>query len=325
MKNFSKFASILMAALVIAFAVVAGEATIIPVDVTSVAPVLDATGYFLQQPGLYMGMTMMVSLPKGVGSLRQGGPAGIKDVAYVFRKSDVVTMPQRDANGVLIEGDIILKPGAYMAELYGTQSKIEVKEMTEGDADQEGDKPSVTLVHPGSYLEVQEWFKANRHEDLFIVIDRCSGEPELYGECCNGLRLKREKTLNGTETSNKFTFEAPVAGDVAAIYRGAITKEGYVATADADATTIDVAAGEGMYRTGVNTEATALTDLENAVHGKKYTLVGNSGAFPTSITASTTFILKDGTAMSLIAGSQITFRAFKSGASDIVFFEQSRS
>lgn len=325
MKNFSKFATKIMTLMVIALALFTGVSAAMPVDVIAASHVVDATGFILQQPELYFGMTMLVSLPKGTGAHRQGGPAGIKDIAYVIRKRDILTMPERDSNGVLIENDIIMNPGTFMGDLYGTRDKIEVKEMTEGDPDQEGSKPSIVLVHPGSYLEVQEWYKANMHEEFLVIIDRCNGEMELYGECCNGLRLKREKTMNGTTTTNQFTFEAPIPGDVAAIYRGAITKESFKATAAADATTIDVAAGAGRYRTGVNTEATALTDLLNPVHGKLYTLVGNTGSHPTSIAASSTFILKDGTAFSLTDGAQISLRAFKSGASSYVFVEQSRT
>lgn len=309
--------------MVVLFSALALDGVAIPLP--DYSALVEYIGLSSNTTGLQLAIGMMVSLPKGAGLLRQGGPAGIKDVARVFRWADVLSKPERDENGVLISADIIMKPGTYMAELYGTQNTIEVKETTEGEADQEGDKHSVTLVHPGSYLEVQEWFKANRHESLGLIIERCSGENELLGDCCNGLRLKREKTMNGTETSNKFTLETPVAGDVAAIYRGAITKEGYVATAAPDAVTIDVAAGAGRYRTGVNTEATALTGLSNPADGKLYTLVGNSGDYPTSIAASSTFILKEGTAFSLISGAQISLRAFKTGVSTFVFIEQSRT
>jgi len=323
MKSFFKLSNILATLLVVILSSLAIDGIGFPLpDLTAVVEHITLS---VNNPGVQLGMGMMVSLPKGIGALRQGGPAGIKDVAHVFRWSDVLVKPVRDENGVLVEADIIMKPGTFMAELYGTQSTIELKETTEGNADQEADKTSLMLVHPGSYLEVQEWYKANRHENLGLIIERCSGENELLGDCCNGLRIKREKTMNGTETSNKFTFEAPVAGDVAAIYRGAITKEGFVATASADATTISVAAGTGRYRTGVNTVATALTGLTGAAHGKTYSLVGNSGAHPTSIAASATIILKDGTSFSLIDGAQITFRAFKSGESSFVFIEQSRS
>jgi hypothetical protein len=324
MKNLSKITGLLLTMLVLAIGIFSGVATVLPADAMAMAPMFDSVGFMVQQPELYFSMTMLVGLPKGIGVHRQGGPAGLKDTAHVFRKRDLASPPVRDGNGVLIEQDLVFNPGTFMVDFYGTQSLIEVKEMTEGNADQEGSKPSVVLVHPGSYLEVQEWYKANMHEDMCVIVERCNGEMELYGDCCNGLRIQREKTLNGTESSNKFTFAAPLAGDVAAIYRGALVKEGFKATAAADAVSISVALGSGRYRTGVNTVATTLTGITGSVHGKTYTLVGNTGAHPTEVEASSTFIMKDGQDFTLSDGAQITFRAFKNAASDFVFIEQSR-
>lgn len=303
--------------LVAVVGMLSGMAAVIPADVMAAAPVLDALGYSIQQPELYLGMSMMVSLPKGVGALRAGGPSDIKDVAFAFRKSDVLFMPPRNANGVLITGSVVMKPGTFMAKLYGTQSLIEVKEMTEGNADQEGSKQSVTLVHPGSYLEVQEWYQANKHEDLYIIIQRCKGEMELYGDCCNGLRVKREKTINGTETSNKFTFEAPIAGDVAAIYRGSITEEGFAGVLTANQSTQSIVNGSGKWRADVfNTTANRpITSFPNLKHGDVVTFVGAAaivGAFPFVIGHENdqSIITKDNLAFVLMPGAEITFEVF---------------
>lgn len=291
MKNFSKITGILIFCLVAVVGLLSGMAAVIPADVMAAAPVLDAIGFGVQQPGLYLGVGMMVSLPKGMGAHRKGGPSDIKDVARVFRKRDVLYMPPRNQNGVLINGSVVMKPGTFMAALYGTQSTIEVKEMTEGNADQEGSKNTVSLVHPGSYLEVSEWYKANMHEDLYMIIVRCNGEMELYGDCANALRVKREKTINGTETSNKFTLESPIAGDVAAIYRGNITEDGFTATiATALPTTgsypahasVPVPNGRFLLPKEFPSNNSLLMGLicngEPLPHGSIFTLVGGPGA-----------------------------------------------
>lgn len=317
MKNFSKIAGILVFCLVAIVGMLSGMAAVIPADVMAAAPVLDALGYSIQQPELYLGMSMMVSLPKGVGALRAGGPSDIKDVAFAFRKSDVLFMPPRNANGVLITGSVVMKPGTFMAKLYGTQSLIEVKEMTEGNADQEGSKQSVTLVHPGSYLEVQEWYQANKHEDLYIIIQRCKGEMELYGDCCNGLRVKREKTINGTETSNKFTFEAPIAGDVAAIYRGNITEEGFAGTLVANQNNQNISGGYAgkFLAPKSNTSSTPITQLlyPGIKHGDIITIVGGAGSgtsFYVGTEVGAQMITKDFAEMEITPGSEITFQVF---------------
>lgn len=314
--------------LVAVVGLLSGMAAVIPADVMAAAPVLDAIGFGIQQPGLYLGVGMMVSLPKGTGALRAGGPSDLKDIAYVFRKSDVLFMPPRNANGVLIAGSVVMKPGTFMAKLYGTQSTIEVKEMTEGNADQEGSKPSVTLVHPGSYLEVQEWYNANKHEDLYIIIDRCKGEKELYGDCCNGLRLKREKTINGTETSNKFTFEAPIAGEVAAIYRGNITDEGFVATVTPNQINQVLSAGRPgrILCPAVNVGPMGLQSITypGIKHGDIFTLVGGGGSGEPYYVGSETgprFITANFVESAISQGSEFTFQVFEQiDGNDITYF-----
>lgn len=314
--------------LVAVVGLLSGMAAVIPADVLAAAPVLDAIGFGIQQPGLYLGVGMMVSLPKGTGALRAGGPSDLKDIAYVFRKSDVLFMPPRNANGVLIAGSVVMKPGTFMAKLYGTQSTIEVKEMTEGNADQEGSKPSVTLVHPGSYLEVQEWYNANKHEDLYIIIDRCKGEMELYGDCCNGLRVKREKTINGTETSNKFTFEAPIAGDVAAIYRGNITEEGFAGQLVANQQNQNISNGyPGRFLAPAsNSGPIGLNRIlyPGIKKGDIITIVGGSGSgtpFAVGTETGQHFITKNFSESIIEPGTEITFQVFEQvDGNDITYF-----
>lgn len=320
MKNFSKIAGILIFCLVAVVGLLSGMAAVIPADV--IAPsVIDILAYQVQHPDLYLGVGMMVSLPKGQGLQRKGGPSDIKDVARVFRKSDVLYMPPRNQNGVLINGSVVMKPGTFMAALYGTQSTIEVKEMTEGNADQEGSKNTVSLVHPGSYLEVSEWYKANMHEDLYMIIVRCNGEMELYGDCANALRVKREKTINGTETSNKFTLESPIAGDVAAIYRGDITEDGFVATLPSVAistTPVINVSGGRILAPAINIGGGVLQGIAGTLdtHGNIFTLVGGPGAgTPFSVgheESGGTFITREFGAFELTEGREITFQVFHS-------------
>lgn len=321
MKNLSKITGWLLTMLVLAIGIFSGVATVLPADAMVMAPMFDSVGFMVQQPELYFSMTMLVGLPKGVGHLRKGGPAGIKDTAWAFRKRDVLFMPPRDANGVLIAGSVVMKPGTFMGEFYGTQSLIEIKEMTEGNADQEGSKPSVVLVHPGSYLEVQEWYKANMHEDMYLIIERCSGEMELYGDCCNGLRIQREKTLNGTESSNKFTFTAPLAGDVAAIYRGTITKEGFAATlpANNDSPVLNITGGR-ILAPAHNTGLQLINDIDglNDIDGAVFTLVGGAGAgepYMVSFEDKPQWITKSFSGYQLTPGVEVTFKVMhlKSG------------
>lgn len=113
---------------------------------------------------------------------------------------------------------------------------------------------------------------------------------------------------------------------VPAEYEGTLTLEDVKATVAQDSATVDVSNGSGEYQlTDGSAAPITITDLTNAVHRGVYTLLGSGGTYPSEVDVDATFILKDGTNWTATSGSSITLKAFKAGASDIVFFEISRS
>jgi len=83
--------------------------------------------------------------------------------------------------------------------------------------------------------------------------------------------------------------------------------------------------GEGEYQlTGDDTSA-AIATVTGATHGLVFTLLGAATGTAPTISASSTFITKEGATWNGTAGAQITFKAYKSGASAYVYFEQSRA
>jgi hypothetical protein len=85
----------------------------------------------------------------------------------------------------------------------------------------------------------------------------------------------------------------------------------------ADDTTPDVADGD-KFITSVNTVATAITTLDNAVTGKVYTLYGGSATNASTIANAGNFVLTD--AMTLTAGAWITLEKAENGK----FYELNR-
>ncbi|MBD5387310.1 hypothetical protein HDR70_05435 [bacterium] len=63
---------------------------------------------------------------------------------------DIAYMPSADDKGVVLEGDIILKPNRYAIDLYMTPGTIEITDPADGDTDQVGFTPSVKFNHPGN-------------------------------------------------------------------------------------------------------------------------------------------------------------------------------
>lgn len=248
-----------------------------------------------------------------------------KDKIILFDWDDVATMPARDDNGIVITGNIAMKEGAYMVKLYGTQSTIKAGADSEGDPDAKGILHTVEFEHPGDSQEIRE-FRANwMNKNIGVIIERCSSSKKnLYGTPCAPLQMVFKAEDDKDKNKTTFTLKSTQKGPDIADYQGTLTLSAVVDTVDADATSVDLAAGQGRYQLTDGTAASAtITTFTNAVDGGVYTLLGSGGDNPSAISG-TDFLLASGTAWNAIAGAEITFKAFKSGASSWKFIELSR-
>ncbi len=255
---------------------------------------------------------------KGVGGDK-------KDKVIIFDWDDVASMPSRDANGIVVTGNIVMNPGAYMVKLYATQSTIKAGADSEGDPDAKGITQSVEFEHPGDSQAIRE-FRANwMNKNIGIVVERCSsGQKNLYGTPCSPLQMVFKGEDDKDKNKTTFTFKSTQKGPDIADYQGTLTLSAAVATVAVDAVAINLTTGPGRYQLTDGAAAVAnISTCSNAVDGMVFTLVGSGGAFPSEITG-TDFLLASGTAWSAIAGAEITFKAFKSGSSAWKFIEMSR-
>jgi len=136
--------------------------------------------------------------------------------------------------------------------------------------------------------------------------------------------MKVEATDDKDNNKSMFTFTSSVKGPNVAIYQGTITLSEPVDTVAADATSIDLTAGEGEYQLTDNRVATVIETCTNAVNGMVFTLLGSGGNEPATITKANDFVLASGTTWTGLANSKITFKAFKSDTAAWKFFELSR-
>lgn len=255
---------------------------------------------------------------KGVGGDK-------KDKIILIDVDDVATMPARDANGIVITGNIAMNAGAYMCKVYGTQNTIKANADSEGDPDAKGINQTVEFEHPGDSQEIRE-FRANwMNKNVMIIVERCStAKKNLYGTPCSPLQMVFKAEDDKDKNKTTFTFKSTQKGPDVADYQGTLTLSAAVDTVAADATSVDLTAGQGRYElTDGSAAAATITTCTNAVDGMTFTLVGSGGTYPSTITGND-FVLASGTAWSAIAGAEITFKAFKSGASAWKFFELSR-
>ncbi len=267
-----------------------------------------------------------VNLLKPGGNV--GAGANVKDKIILFDFDDVVTFPDRDANGVIITDNIVFKENAYMIEVYGTVNTIKTGSSTEGDIDAEGFIHTLDFDHPGNSTEVREFKTGWLGRNIGAIVQYCGSTAKaLFGLPCCPLRMQAKwegnKDKNSTtitlKMANKSQFEV---GD----YRGTLTMDSVMGIIPAGETELDVTAGEGRYQltTGV-AAASSLAGLDGAVDGGVYTFPGSGGAHPSVIRSGGSFMLHNGTNWLAIANSQITLKAFACTNGDLLYIEQSRA
>jgi hypothetical protein len=249
-----------------------------------------------------------------------------KDEIIIFDWADVVSGYTRTADGITITGPLVFKAGAYMIKVYGTLHTIGTSADTEGDPDNKGIKQGVKFSHPGNKAEIRAFRWNWLNKNIGIIDRKCSSDgKDLYGSPCNPLQLNFKSKNDKDGNNAEMEFMSVGRGPDVAIYEGTLTLETVAGTVAADATTVNLASGEGQYQlTDGSASAATLTTGSNAVDGMVFTLLGSGGSFPSEISG-TDFLLRNGTAWTALAGSQITFKAFKSGSSSWKFIEQSRS
>ena len=81
------------------------------------------------------------SVPRPVGN--PGNGINPKDVLTLIDIDDLVYFPPRDGAGVVLEGNIAVKPSAYSTDLYLTPGTVELSSNGEGETDAKGFTPSV--------------------------------------------------------------------------------------------------------------------------------------------------------------------------------------
>jgi hypothetical protein len=267
-----------------------------------------------------------LSVTKPGNNKGAGGDKLSKIILFDF--ADILTWPLRDSKGVAITDNIVFKPNSYMIEVYATPSSIKVGSNTEGEPDAEGFVHNLEFEHPGNALAIREMKQNWLSKDVGALVVHCSDDKkDLIGTPCEPLKgtIKWEDDKDKNKTT--FTFKSSLksqydVGD----YQGTTTFDTVVATIAADATSVNLATGEGRYQlTDGTVAAVNITGCSNPVNGMVFSLLGSGGTYPSTIDAGDSFELASGATWTALAGATITFKAFKHGASTYIYVEQSRS
>lgn len=256
---------------------------------------------------------------KGVGGNK-------KDKITFFDFDDVLTFPSRDDGGIVITGNIVMKPNAYMITVYGSVDTIKNNSESGGETDAKGITQSVIFNHPGNDVEVREFRTNWLSRSIGIIVEHCADtKVDQYGSPCAPLLMDFKHDEDKDKNVTEFTIKSALKGPDVADYRGTMTYSMVTGTITADAITADVSNGTGRYLLTDGTDSSSIiTTCENAVVGGKYTFVGSGGSNPSMIAKENDFLLANGTTWTALAGSEITFQAFKSDTASWKFLELSR-
>lgn len=254
-----------------------------------------------------------------------GGGGDKKDKITLIDVDDVSTMPARDGSEIVITGDIVMKAGTYMIQMYGTQDTIKANSDSEGESDAKGIMQTVEFSHPGDSQAIREFRAYWMNRNIMAIIERCSStKKNLYGTPCAPLQMVFKAEDDKDKNKTTFTFKSVQKGPDVADYQGTTTLSAVTGTVAANATSVTLTAS-GRYQLTTGTSAIAtLTTCTGMSEGMVFTLIGSGGTYPSAISAANDFLLSGGTAWSGIAGAEITFKAFQSGASAWKFIELSR-
>lgn len=233
---------------------------------------------------------------------------------------DIHIFPERDAGGVQMVGNAVLKPNAKMYRIYMTPTSQKASHTTEGDEDMEGFKKKYEGFIPGDTLEANEFIQDGLGKGfvLFYGVNCGSMSNKVVGTPCNPMKFKDEFEDGKDGVRHNLTFEQYMAdGYVAGFYNGTLQ---YASNFEVAAVTqIDLTPANGTVYQLPATAVEAAVDVDTLTlpHGSIVSLIGGGGAGPSKLesgakTGATVILAQDSDWMAL-KGSVINFKVVDAG------------
>jgi len=164
-----------------------------------------------------------VSVLKSTTNMNPGRPTSFKTKVILFEWDDVLTVPARDANGILIATDLVMKPGYPAIEMYVTPKTLKAYDTSEGDPDKKGYIQHLEFEHPGDELAYAEFAENMINRNLGAIIQKCDGsDKRLLGTPCCPLQFQHEGQNDSEAVTNMVKFESLLRGPKVAHYNGAL-------------------------------------------------------------------------------------------------------
>lgn len=258
-----------------------------------------------------------IAKPSGVSP----GAASAKDPnVAIIKVEDLLVIPPRDGNGIVMVGDLVLKPGKFPIMLYNTRTKFKASVETDGEEDAQTAKQKIELSHPGSQKEIREFVQNYIGVDVLILYGSCSTtDKELFGTKCAPLQLKATFEDDNNGVGHKLMFEQQAKSPYyPAMYQGNIQMAAPTAITDSTIAELTIANGN-VYQMPVSSLGdNLLVTTFDIPNGQNITFIGGGGTSPDGITQGSmglvNFTLINGTQWISLVGSTITFKVVDAGA-----------
>jgi hypothetical protein len=267
-----------------------------------------------------MYVKMNLGAPTGISA----GAGSGKDQVTIVLAEDVAVFPPRDASGVKMVGNFVMKPGAKMITLYTTKSKGEAPVTTDGDEDSISIKQMFNTQHPGNRLECKEFVQNWLGKNVYILHKACQDDFfEVMGTPCAPLQLKPEKTDTNDARFWAFKFEAfAKSAYVPGHYEGELVLAAPFAVVNATELVLTEDNGS-HYKLPATSSATSIAvDGFDFSHGKYITLIGSGGSTPATFAQGSGLVdvvMKNGTTWTALEGAVIQFQVYQAGATTYLF------
>ena len=276
-------------------------------------------------------MYIATSVAKPAG-ISPGSASPKKANVTIFDMDDVAFFPVRDAKGIVISGNILMKPGKRMVQVYSTRSKISAPYESDGDEDSINVKPTVDLQHPGNKKEGREFIQNWLGKNVGLILETCDGQKELVGTPCAPLQLKPSKQDNNDGLFHMLKFEAFASSNLLpALYEGELALGNPIAVTVTAPMGVNTGLGN-VFKLGATDTTSAIAFVWSSIpNDGVFTVIGSGGDGPLTLTEGpgaagfgvVSVLLKGGIDWTALDGAHITLKAFSGGGTNY-FIEQSR-
>ena len=270
-----------------------------------------------------------VAKPAGISP---GSASPKKPNVTIFDFDDVAYMPPRDENGIVVTGNILMKPGKKMYQVYMTRSKTSAPYESDGEEDSVNIKQSFEGQSPGNKKELREFVQNWLGRNVGIIHETCDGSKNMVGTVCAPLQMKPSGQDNNDGLFHMLKFEAfATSALLPAIYEGAIPLTATGSNVeDIEEVPLNVVFGTMLSLPSAiaNTKVLFVSD-DTLTHGTVVSLLGNggTGAFNNivedGVSGDVTVLLKSGTTWAALVGSFLNLKVFVNGATTYLI-EESR-